>query len=52
MDFGLQFQSVTEDDGAEPHDEAGNDSPEQGTTPAVEGEDGSNVVTIDFGRKK
>lgn len=47
VDFGLQFQ--VSDDGAddpEPHDEAENDRPE------VTSEDGSNVVTVDFGKRK
>jgi hypothetical protein len=47
VDFGLQFQ-VSDDDEAqpEPHDEADNDRPE------VTSEDGSNVVTVDFGKKR
>lgn len=47
VDFGLQFQ-VSDDDEAqpEPHDEADNDRPE------VVSEDGSNVVTVDFGKKR
>jgi hypothetical protein len=46
VNFGLQFQ-VSDDDEAqpEPHDEADNDRPE------VTSEDGSNVVTVDFGKK-
>ena len=52
VDFGLQFQAAGEfeDEGLE---EAENDSPEQADDEAVErGEDGSNGVTVDFGRKK
>ena len=45
VDFALQFQ-VDGDDGPEPHDAAENDEP------VYEAEDGSNVVTVDFGRKK
>ena len=47
VDFGLQFQ-VSDDDETqpEPHDEADNDRPE------VTNEDGSNVVTVDFGKKR
>ncbi|PQM28519.1 hypothetical protein CVO77_08655 [Sphingopyxis lindanitolerans] len=47
VDFGLQFQ-VSDDEVAdpEPHDEADNDRPE------ATGEDGSNVVTVDFGKKR
>jgi hypothetical protein len=47
VDFGLQFQAAVADLAPEPHDDAENDSPE-GSTP----DDGSNVVTVDFGRKK
>ena len=47
VDFGLQFQvSDDEIEAPEPHDEADNDRPE------VSGEDGSNVVTVDFGKKR
>ena len=53
VDFGLQFQAAVDDDGPAPHDDAENDAPEQAEQPAVtESEDGSNVVTVDFGRKK
>ncbi|MDE2436921.1 MAG: hypothetical protein KGM49_11735 [Sphingomonadales bacterium] len=50
VDFGLQFQAMSEPDGPEPHDEAENDSPDSDHKSG--GDDGSNVVTIDFGRKK
>ncbi|PZQ23554.1 MAG: hypothetical protein DI569_03640 [Sphingopyxis macrogoltabida] len=46
VDFGLQFQVSDETDEPEPHDEAHNDRPEVAT------EDGSNVVTVDFGKRK
>ena len=47
VDFGLQFQvSDDEIEAPEPHDEADNDRPE------VSSEDGSNVVTVDFGKKR
>jgi hypothetical protein len=51
VDFGLQFQTAGDSDEADepPHD-AENDSPE-GSGPAGP-DDGSNVVTVDFGRKK
>ena len=52
VDFGLQFQATVSDLAPEPHDEAENDSPDADGAPAVTNEDGSNVVTIDFGRKK
>lgn len=47
VDFGLQFQ-VSDDDATtpEPHDEADNDRPD------VTSEDGTNVVTVDFGKKR
>ena len=48
VDFGLQFQVSDDDSGLqpEPHDEADNDRPD------VASEDGSNVVTVDFGKRK
>ena len=59
VDFGLQFQAVGADTEPEPHEDATNDSPdgaERGSSSDVDGEqaedDGSNVVTVDFGRKK
>ncbi|MBW8784088.1 MAG: hypothetical protein JF593_05540 [Novosphingobium sp.] len=53
VDFGLQFQAAIPDMQPEPHENAENDSPEQGQGSNVgPGEDGSNVVTVDFGRKK
>jgi len=45
VNFALQFQ-VQGDIAPEPHDEAENDAPQ------VKNEDGSNVVTVDFGKKK
>lgn len=50
VDFGLQFQAVGDLDEELP-EAAENDSPESDTPPAS-ADDGSNVVTIDFGRKK
>ncbi len=53
VDFGLQFQATVADMAPEPHDDPENDEAEQGSHPAVtEKDDGSNVVTVDFGRKK
>ncbi|MDR2858166.1 MAG: ClpXP protease specificity-enhancing factor SspB [Novosphingobium sp.] len=53
VDFGLQFQAVVSQLEPEPHDDAENDSQERDTSPGVSpGEDGSNVVSVDFGRKK
>ena len=45
VNFALQFQ-VQSDGAPEPHEEAENDAPQ------VKSEDGSNVVTVDFGKKK
>ncbi len=45
VNFSLEFQVQGGDDDPEPHEEAENDSPE-----AEDG--GSNVVTVDFGKKK
>lgn len=53
VDFGLQFQAMDDAGESEPHEDAENDSPEHGEAADVEqAEDGSNVVTVDFGRKK
>ncbi len=53
VDFGLQFQAAVADMAPEPHDTPENDEAEQGPHPSVsEKDDGSNVVTVDFGRKK
>ena len=46
VNFALQFQAQGDDAGPEPHEAAENDGP------TVTTEDGSNVVTVDFGRKK
>ena len=45
VNFALQFQAQA-DIAPEPHEEAENDAPQ------VTSEDGSNVVTVDFGKKK
>ncbi len=45
VDFGLQFQAAVEELAPETHDTAENDGPDPDP-------DGSNVVSIDFGRKK
>ncbi|MFK4793130.1 SspB family protein [Sphingobium sp. ZW T5_29] len=45
VNFALQFQAQA-DEMPEPHEEAENDMPQ------VTAEDGSNVVTVDFGKKK
>lgn len=56
VDFGLQFQAAVEDEEPTAHEDAENDAPEGEERRSVEdvakSEDGSNVVTVDFGRKK
>ncbi len=46
VNFALQFQVQEGEDGPQAHDAAENDAP------VVTSEDGSNVVTVDFGKKK
>ena len=53
VDFGLQFQATVADMAPTPTDDPGNDEVERDADGAVkESDDGSNVVTVDFGRKK
>jgi hypothetical protein len=57
VDFGLQFQAAVTDIEPATHEHAENDAPdadsEQATTQDVGiPDDGSNVVTVDFNRKK
>ncbi len=52
VDFGLQFQATVADMAPAATDPAGNDEEQGEDTPVEETEDGSNVVTVDFGRKK
>ena len=53
VDFGLQFQAVATQMDPAPHEDAENDSQERDGAPRVsQTEDGSNVVSVDFGRKK
>lgn len=47
VNFALQFQVAGDDADPEPHESAENDAPD---VPVVD--DGSNVVTVDFGKKK
>lgn len=47
VNFALQFQAQAEEGGPQAHEEAENDHP--GHEPAA---DGSNVVSVDFSRKK
>lgn len=54
VDFGLQFQAMAEDAEDEaPTGSAGNDGEERDVASRIiPGEDGSNVVSVDFGKKK
>ena len=53
VDFGLQFQATVADMEPTPTENPENDESERDGAQGVEkGEDGSNVVTVDFGRKK
>ena len=53
VDFGLQFQAEMAEMPHEPHEAAENDAPEPDAAPGVPPKDnGSNVVSVDFGRKK
>ncbi len=52
VDFGLQFQATVDDMAPEEHDQAENDGSERGEISENSDGDGSNVVSIDFGRKK
>lgn len=53
VDFGLQFQATVADMAPAPTEHPDNDGTEQAVGEAVEAaDDGSNVVTVDFGRKK
>ena len=48
----MRFDPGRERGAPEPHEDAENDSPERGEAEGVGADDGSNVVTVDFGRKK
>ncbi|MET0240963.1 MAG: ClpXP protease specificity-enhancing factor SspB [Sphingobium sp.] len=52
VNFALQFQ-VSAADEPEPHDDAENDAPvDKSASDVASEEPGSNVVTVDFGKKK
>ena len=51
VEFALTFQASSDEAPAEEHEEAGNDAPE-GEPKDEKGDDGSNVVSVDFTRKK
>jgi uncharacterized protein len=50
VNFALQFQVENGESVPEPHDPAENDGPADGRAAPVD--DGSNVVTVDFGKRK
>ncbi len=52
VDFGLQFQATVADMAPPATEDPDNDEAEQGERAGVPKDDGSNVVTVDFGRKK
>jgi hypothetical protein len=56
VDFGLQFQAIAGDTAPPAHEDAENDASgaakERGGRKDVAGSNDSNVVTVDFGRKK
>jgi hypothetical protein len=53
VDFGLQFQATDDGISQDQPDGAENDGPESGDDrPSPGSDDGSNVVTVDFGKKK
>ncbi|TWJ06594.1 SspB family protein [Altererythrobacter ishigakiensis] len=54
VDFGLQFQATSDNLPPEEHEDAENDGSTDGddSNPPKGADDGSNVVTVDFGRKK
>jgi hypothetical protein len=55
VDFGLQFHAAVADIEPAAHEDAENDAPEAeraGKQDVGTADDGSNVVTVDFGRKK
>jgi len=57
VDFGLQFQAAVSDIEPTAHEDAENDAPgnegaERAPVGDVAADGGSNVVTVDFGRKK
>ena len=52
VDFGLQFQAVVPDDGGDDHDPDNDGAERDGVSRITSAEDGSNVVSVDFGKKK
>jgi len=53
VDFGLQFQAmVSDDEGAADHDPDNDGAEREAASRITSAEDGSNVVSVDFGKKK
>lgn len=53
VDFGLQFQAMADDEGEDMAGPVGNDESDRDLASRVTpSEDGSNVVSVDFGKKK
>ena len=52
VDFGLQFQAVVPDDGGDDHDPDNDGAERDGVSRITSAEDGSNVVSVDFGKTK
>ncbi len=52
VDFGLQFQATVADMAPTQTEDPDNDESERDARGAAGSDDGSNVVTVDFGRKK
>jgi hypothetical protein len=52
VEFALTFQANADEAPHEEHEEAGNDAPQDDGAAAGTKEDGSNVVSVDFTRKK
>jgi len=53
VDFGLQFQAIDAGDDDDGLQDAGNDAEEQDMASRImPSDDGSNVVSVDFGKKK
>lgn len=52
VDFGLQFQAMAADEDDTDHDPDNDGAEREGSPRITPAEDGSNVVSVDFGKKK
>jgi hypothetical protein len=52
VDFGLQFQAMAADEGDADHDPDNDGTERDAASRITSAEDGSNVVSVDFGKKK